>query len=71
MRNNQAKEIKLLGIGALDSRKVSTAVVSILHCGQSELPQTSQTVTAFMAGKNTKVVFFRSGEYQSRISIGT
>jgi len=56
---------------ALESMKMSTEEVSILHLGQSELPQTSHTLTACIAGRNTKVVFFRSGEYQSRNSTGT
>ncbi len=56
---------------ASESINVSTDDVSILQLGQSELPQTSQTLTAFIAGKNTIVVFFRSGEYQSRNSTGT
>ena len=56
---------------ASESINCSTDVVSILQLGQSELPQTSQTLTAFIAGKNTIVVFFRSGEYQSRNSTGT
>ena len=65
------KEEVLANTEASESINRSTDVVSILQLGQSELPQTSQTLTAFIAGKNTIVVFFRSGEYQSRNSTGT